>query len=144
MNLEALVKPVVQIGVGAALIMAMTFIAGAFSEPTFTPATGNAPPPINDGGAAQVKTGGLGILGNLVIGNSASVGTELPQFLQLDAVNSNATIPGTSGYLISDCDTTNDVGKMFYDVNTKYIYICDSPGAANPIDMWRRIVTSIP
>ena len=144
MNLEALVKSVVQVGVGAAVIMTMTIVAGAFSEPAFTPSTGNAPPPINDGSAAQVKTGGLGILGNLVIGNSASVGTELPQFLQIDAVSSSGTTPGTSGYLLSDCDATNDIGKMFYDVNQKIVFICDSPGAANPINTWRRIPTTTP
>ena len=138
MNADVLVKSSVQIVIGVAAILAITLIAGAqsFREPAVSPPN-NDPTvarPLHDGSTAQVKTGGLGVLGNFTIG-SVAVGTELPKFFQIDAVNSNGIVPGTSGYLVSECNESSETGRMFYDVNTTFLYLCNGAG-------WLRFVPS--
>lgn len=155
MRIETVIKPVVQITVGAVIIFAITYIAGAFTEPTLAPPNGNVSPPIHTGTALQTKDGSLGIVGNfsvggtgtflnnIIIGNT-SISENTPKFFQIDVADSGGAVPGTGAqYLGSDCDAAADIGKMFYDYRTKYLYICDNPAGATGA-VWRRVFTTTP
>jgi len=52
-------KSVSQILVGIAVVVAMTFVANAFTEPTQSPPSGNVSAPLNTSGTTQTKTGKL-------------------------------------------------------------------------------------
>jgi len=131
---EAAIKPVIQIAIGAAIIFSITYIAGAFAEPTFTPQTGNAPPPIHEGDS-QVKSGGLGVLGRVTVGNNAD---NVAQYFQLDTVNAG-------GLSSADCDTDgtddtdNELGRMVYDRNSNFLFVC-AVDDSSQIIQWKYLV----
>lgn len=72
--------------VGAALVLGCVSYASAWSAPSGPAPTGNTPPPINVGGAAQSKVGAIGVGGLGVFGKAfiaPVAGYSAPENLQL-------------------------------------------------------------
>ncbi len=82
-----------------------------------------------------ISSGKVGTFaGGVVVGDIADTAT--PHYLQVDAVNVN--IPSAS-----DCNDSSEFGRMVYDINTHFLYICGN----DAVDIttgayWRRVSTN--
>ncbi|MBI2039206.1 MAG: hypothetical protein HYT22_02940 [Candidatus Niyogibacteria bacterium] len=120
MTAEAMVKPLVQIAVGAAIIFAITYIAGAFTEPAAgtVPPDNNTPPPLNESTNPQWKDGFLWLRGGLTVGPETT-GEFVPQYFQIDVVSRGLNPPEPT-----DCNEEIEIGRMYYDASKNLIEVC--------------------
>ncbi len=77
--------------IGVFLTMQYLF---AWTNPTLNPPSDNVSPAINEGSTAQVKDGGLGILGSLLVEGNLGIGVDDPnEKLEVDGnIKANAPI----------------------------------------------------
>ncbi|MBI1957299.1 MAG: hypothetical protein HYS44_02480 [Candidatus Niyogibacteria bacterium] len=138
MTAEAMVKPLVQIAVGAAIIFAITYIAGAFTEPSVLAPNDdpNVARPLHEGTDPQMKNGSLWVADQLIVGDKSTVFSGY-RYLQIDAVDVGGGYPPAE-----DCGGSNgdsELGRMIFNKGAGFVYFCGIDTITNTIQ-WRKLI----